>query len=64
MNEKLAFKLELRPVPGKWFGEPEYRLRGLLKLALRSFGLRATACTVVMPPPATEPPLAALKRSL
>jgi len=41
--EPVAYLLRLRPVPGNWRAKPEYRLKGLLKSALRAWGFRATS---------------------
>jgi hypothetical protein len=52
VGERFEVVLEAAPsdVP------PAVRLRGLLKLALRAFGLRCTSCRDVTPAPAPPPP--------
>ena len=46
------FELRLRPVPGNWSTPAVQRLRILLKVALRGFGLRAVECRPVLLAPA------------
>lgn len=47
--EQLQYAMTLCPVAGNWQTPPWQRLRGLLKTALRGYGLRAVACRPISP---------------
>jgi hypothetical protein len=44
MNQPTIYVLTLQAEPGAWKTQPWQRLRGLLKIALRGFGLRCVSC--------------------
>lgn len=43
-RDKTRYHLVFRPEAGNWETSPLLRLRALLKVALRRFGLRCTVC--------------------
>ncbi|HOX60156.1 MAG TPA: hypothetical protein PLC99_25045 [Verrucomicrobiota bacterium] len=49
--EQLSYGLTLTPVAGAWLTPPWQRLRGLLKTALRAYGLKAVGCAPIPPQP-------------